>query len=50
MKSMYKPLEITVVIAGILTTQLNTGHTYWTIADTMDVKNKGKKGKHLNTL
>jgi hypothetical protein len=29
---------------------LNTGHTYGTIKDTMDIIRKGEKGKHLNTL
>jgi hypothetical protein len=29
---------------------LNTGHTYGTINDTMDIIRKGKKGQHLNTL
>jgi hypothetical protein len=29
---------------------LNTGHTYGTITDTMDIIRKGKKGRHLNTL
>jgi hypothetical protein len=29
---------------------LNTGHTYGTINDTMDIIRKGKNGKHLNTL
>jgi hypothetical protein len=29
---------------------LNPGHTYGTIADTMDVITAGKKGKYLNTL
>jgi hypothetical protein len=28
---------------------LNTGHTYGTIKDTMDIIRKGHKGKHLNT-
>jgi hypothetical protein len=29
---------------------LNTGHTYGTITDTMDIIKTGRKGKHLNTL
>jgi hypothetical protein len=29
---------------------LNTGHTYGTINDTMDIIRNGKKRKHLNTL
>jgi hypothetical protein len=29
---------------------LNTGHTYGTITDTMDIIRKGRKGRHLNTL
>jgi hypothetical protein len=29
---------------------LNTGHTYETITDTMDVIRNGRKGRHLNTL
>jgi hypothetical protein len=29
---------------------LNTGHTYGTIADTMDILRMGRKGRHLNTL
>jgi hypothetical protein len=28
----------------------NTGHTYGTINDTMDIIRKGQKGKNLNTL
>jgi hypothetical protein len=28
----------------------NTGHTYGTITDTMDVIRTGRKGRHLNTL
>jgi hypothetical protein len=28
---------------------LNTGHTYGTITDTMDVIRIGRKSKHLNT-
>jgi ABC-type transport system involved in Fe-S cluster assembly fused permease/ATPase subunit len=39
------------VITGIQDTQttLNTGHTYGTITDTMEIITTGKKGKHLNT-
>jgi hypothetical protein len=29
---------------------LNTGHTYGTLTDTMDVIRNGRKGRHLNTL
>jgi hypothetical protein len=29
---------------------LNTGHTYGTITDTMDVIRTGRKGRHLNTF
>jgi hypothetical protein len=29
---------------------LNTGHTYGTITDTMEIVKTGKKGRHLNTL
>jgi hypothetical protein len=29
---------------------LNTGHTYGTINNTMDIIRTGKKGKHLNAL
>jgi hypothetical protein len=29
---------------------LNTGHTYGSITDTMDVISTGKKGRYLNTL
>jgi hypothetical protein len=29
---------------------LNRGHTYGTIADTMDITRMGRKGRHLNTL
>jgi hypothetical protein len=29
---------------------LNTGHTYGSITDIMDVIRTGRKGKHLNTL
>jgi hypothetical protein len=29
---------------------LNTGHTYGTITDTVDVIRTGRKGRHLNTL
>jgi hypothetical protein len=29
---------------------LNTGHTYGTITDAMDVIRKGRIGRHLNTL
>jgi hypothetical protein len=29
---------------------LNTGHTYGTITDTMDVIRTGRKGRHLSTL
>jgi hypothetical protein len=29
---------------------LNTGHTYGTITDTMDIIRYGRKGRHLNTL
>jgi hypothetical protein len=29
---------------------LNTGHTYETITDTVDIARTQKKGKHLNTL
>jgi hypothetical protein len=29
---------------------LNTGYTYGTIMDTMDIIKTGTKGKHLNTL
>jgi hypothetical protein len=29
---------------------LNTGHTYGTICDTMDIITTRRKGKHLNTL
>jgi hypothetical protein len=29
---------------------LNTGHTYGTITDTMEIITMGRKGKHLNTL
>jgi hypothetical protein len=29
---------------------LNTGHTYGTINDTMDVIRNGRKGRHFNTL
>jgi hypothetical protein len=29
---------------------LNTGYTYGTIMDTMDIIKTGKKGRHLNTL
>jgi hypothetical protein len=36
--------------SGYLNHILNTGHTYGTIYDTMDVIAMGRKGKHLNTL
>jgi hypothetical protein len=29
---------------------LNTGHTYGTIEDTMEIITTGRKGKYLNTL
>jgi hypothetical protein len=29
---------------------VNTGHTYGTITDTMDVIRTGRKGRHMNTL
>jgi hypothetical protein len=29
---------------------LNTGHTYGTTTDTIDIRRKEKKGKHINTL
>jgi hypothetical protein len=29
---------------------LNIGHTYGTIADTMNIIRAGRKGRHLNTL
>jgi hypothetical protein len=29
---------------------LNTGHTYGTITDTMELVKIGKKGRHLNTV
>jgi hypothetical protein len=29
---------------------LNTGHTYGTITDTMDIIRAGSKGRHINTL
>jgi hypothetical protein len=29
---------------------LNTGHTYGTITDTMEIITTGRKGKYLNTL
>jgi hypothetical protein len=35
---------------GYLNHILNTGHTYGTISDTMDIIRKGRKGRHLNTL
>jgi hypothetical protein len=35
---------------GYSTHTLNTGHTYGTITDTMDIVNIGKRGKHLHTL
>jgi hypothetical protein len=28
---------------------LNTGHTYGTVANTMDIIRTGRKGRHLNT-
>jgi hypothetical protein len=30
--------------------QLNTGHTYGTITDTMEIIKTERKGRHLNTL
>jgi hypothetical protein len=36
--------------SGYSTNILNTGHTYGTITDTMDVIRTGRKGRHLNTL
>jgi hypothetical protein len=41
--------EVTTVF-GYSNHILNTGHTYGTITDTMDVIRTGRKGKHLNTL
>jgi hypothetical protein len=32
------------------TTTLNTGHTYGTIIDTMDIIKQGEKDKHLKRL
>jgi hypothetical protein len=29
---------------------LNTGHTYGTIRDTMEIITRGRKGQYLNTL
>jgi hypothetical protein len=36
--------------SGYSNHKLNTGHTYGTITDTVDILNTGKKGNHLNTL
>jgi hypothetical protein len=36
--------------SGYSSNILNTGHTYGTITDTMDILRKGRNDRHLNTV
>jgi hypothetical protein len=48
-KNIYKQLGRIMAILNIQII-LNTGHTYGTITDTVDIIKTENKGKHLNTL
>jgi hypothetical protein len=49
-KNIYKQLEIIISNLGYSSHILNTGHTYGTITDVLDIIRTHRKGEHLNTL